>query len=140
MTQRIGANIPDVPYPPQTMYPLKTWMAGIRWLRDNTKSNDVIIAKVTAGNFIPAYSGNTVFWGQSNTVNYNEKELLVDKFFEGKMTVDEAERFLKNGRVNYVFESFQEREKSLSKPMSFFYPFLTESYKNPDVVIYRVKG
>ena len=139
ITQRIKANIPPVPYPPQTMYPLKTWMDGIRWLKNNTERSEVVLAGITAGNFIPAYSGNTVYFGQSNTVNYEEKQQLVDKFFEGKMPVREAEIFLKNNGIKYIFVSTQEKEKSAGGNLELIYPFLKPVYSNPQVIIYHTR-
>jgi hypothetical protein len=136
ITQRVGANIPPVPYPPQTMYPLKEWMDGIRWLRNNTDHDDVVVAAITAGNHIPAYSGNTVYFGQSNTVNYETKQILVNKFFEGKMSENEAQIFLKNGRIKYIFFSVQEKEISKGTELTKFYPFLKSVYTNPIVNIY----
>jgi hypothetical protein len=137
ITQRANAWVPAVPYPPQTMYPLKEWMNGIRWLRDNTRHDEVVIAAITAGNFIPAYSGNTVFFGQSNTVNYDTKQLLVQKFFQGGMDTREVEIFLKNGYVKYIFFSVQEKEEAKGANLTKFYPFLKQVYQNPTVTIYK---
>lgn len=136
ISQRIGATIPLVPYPPQTMYPLKSWMDAIRWLRDHTGKDDVVAAAITAGNFIPAYSGNTVYFGQSNTVDYNRKAQEVDTFFSGKMFPHQAELFLKNGRIKYIFFSFQEKEFTGGKNLNTLYPFLKPAYSNTDVTIY----
>jgi hypothetical protein len=142
ISQRVGANIPLVPYPPQTMYPLKTWMDGIRFLRDNTNHNDVVLAEITAGNFIPAYSGNTVYFGQSNTVDYDRKQLEVDRFFKGEMKEDEAKNFLQQGRIKYIFESVQEKDlsaqagKSGGRSLDTSYPFLKSVYNTDLVTIY----
>jgi len=136
ITQRVGASIPAVPYPPQTMYPLKGWMDGIRWLRDNTDRDDVILAEITAGNYIPAYSGNTVYFGQANTVDYERKQLEVDKFLQGKMGEVEVENFLKVGRIKYVFFSVQEKEKAKGKNLESYYPSLKVAYSNDLVTIY----
>ncbi len=138
ISQRVGANIPPVPYPPQTMYPLRGWMDGIRWLRDQTNPQDVILAEITAGNFIPAYAGNTVYFGQSNTVDYDKKQLLVDKFFRGQMTISESKIFLQKGKVNYVFFSLQEKEQTQGKNLDVYYPFLSTIYSNSLVIIYKV--
>ncbi len=138
ITQRVRANIPPVPYPPQTMYPLKTWMEGIRWLKNNTARSDVVLAEITAGNFIPAYSGNTVYFGQSNTVNYEEKQRLVDKFFEGKMSLNEAQLFLRSGRIKYIFVSFQEKEKAGGKEFLDLYTMLKPVFHNSSVTIFLV--
>jgi len=142
ISHRVCANIPLVPYPPQTMYPLKTWMDGIRFLRDNTNHNDVVLAEITAGNFIPAYSGNTVYFGQSNTVDYDRKQLEVDRFFKGEMKEDEAKNFLQQGRIKYIFESVQEKDlsaqagKSGGRSLDTSYPFLKSVYNTDLVTIY----
>ena len=113
-------------------------MAGIRWLRDNTKSDDVILAEITAGNYIPAYSGNTVYFGQANTYDYENKQILVDKFFKGEFNLNQAEIFIKNGRIKYVFE-----DKNLpagEAGLSGIYPFLKPVFHNSIVTIYKVKS
>ncbi len=138
ITQRVRANIPPIPYPPQTMYPLKSWMDGIRFLKNNTARSDVVLAEITAGNFIPAYSGNTVYFGQSNTVNYEEKQRLVDKFFKGEMSLNEAQLFLRSGRIKYIFVSLQEKEKAGGKELLDLYPMLKPVFHNSSVTIYSV--
>lgn len=136
ITQRLGANVPPVPYPPQAMYPLKSWMDGIRWLKNNTGRSEVVLAEITTGNYIPAYSGNFVYWGQSNTFDYIRKELEVDKFFKEEMPEREALLFLKNGRIKYIFFSIQEKEKAGGKSLESIYPFLKSVYFTSLVTIY----
>ena len=138
ITQKINANVPLVPYPPQSMYPLSDWMDGIRWLKINTKSDDVVLAEVTASNYIPAYSGNTVYFGQLNTVNYEKKEIEAKNFLKGVLTVSEAENLLKNGRIKYIFYSVQEKETSKNLDLIKTYPFLKSVYNNQNVEIFRV--
>jgi len=139
ITQRANASLPTVPYPPQTMYPLVEWMDAIRWLKDNTKREEVVLAEITAGNYIPAYSGNTVYFGQSNTVDYEKKQILVDKFFKGEMTKKDATDFLDQGRITYIFVSFQEREMLGDKKIEEIYPFLKQVYSNPSVSILKYR-
>ncbi|MBI3379680.1 hypothetical protein HY029_02925 [Candidatus Gottesmanbacteria bacterium] len=138
ISQRIGANIPPVPYPPQTMYPLREWMDGIRWLRNNTENNNVVLAEITAANHIPAYSGNTVYWGQSNTVDYDRKEKEVHAFFSGQMSPTQAQLFLKNGKIKYIFFSIQEKEKAGGKNLENIYSFVKPIYLNTIVIIYSI--
>lgn len=138
ISQRIGANIPAVPYPPQAVYPLKAWMDGIRFLQYNTNRSDVVLGEVTAGNYIPAYAGNTVFFGQANTVDYEKKQLLVDQFFKGEMTGEEARQFLQKGNVKYIFYSIQEKELANKGFKLQDYPFLEKMYENQLVIIYRI--
>jgi len=138
ISQRIGADKPLVPYPPQTNYPLIAWMDAIRWLRDNTKKEDVVLAEITAGNFIPAYAGNFVYFGQSNTVDYNRKLEEVDRFFRGRMFPSQASIFLKNGRVSYIFVGPQESDKLAGQKLPDLYPGSRPVYTHPTVSIYSV--
>jgi len=138
--QRVGASIPPVPYPPQTIYPLTSWMDGIRFLRDHTNHNDVVIAGLTAGNFIPAYAGNFVYFGQSNTVSYEEKYQHLEDFFRARLSPSSAQRLLNEARVKYVFYSFQEKELSGLEDISVNYPFLKPVYQTTAVTIYQVIG
>lgn len=142
INQRIRADIPAVPYPPQTMYPLTDWMGGINWLRDNTNKEDVVLAEITAGNFIPAYSGNFVYFGQSNTVDYDRKQQEVDRFFKGDYTPSQARLLLQNGHIKYIFVSYQEKEmlegspSQAGKKIEEVYPFLKPVFQNGTVTIY----
>lgn len=143
ITQKIRATIPSVPYPPQAMYPLKSWMDGIRYLRDNTGRNDIVMAEVTAGNYIPAYSGNTVYFGQANTVGYEEKQLQVDRFFKGEIPLSQASIFLKEGRIKYVFYALQEKEMAPGKNLTNLYPqqlLPKPVFSNEIVTIYEVNN
>lgn len=137
ITQRVGANIPAVPYPPQTLYPLKNWMEGIRFLRDNATKEDVILAEITAGNFIPAYAGKTVYFGQSNTIDFEEKQLNVQKFYRGELTPESVQSFLHESKVTYIFFSTQEKDLSQGRDLVTFYPTLKKVYSNDNVIIYR---
>ncbi len=139
LIQRARANIPLVPYPPQAMFPLKNWMEAIRWLHDNTNHNEVVLAEITAANYIPAYSGNTVYFGQANTYDYERKQMEVKNFFEGKMTKEEAKDFLTNGRIKYVFYSIQEKEESGGKNLESIYPFVKPVFNNQTVTIYKLE-
>ena len=139
ITQRVGADRPPVPYPPQTTYPLKAWMDGIRYLRDQTSQNEVVMAGLTAGNFIPAYAGNFVYFGQTNTVDYERKYGQIEDFFATRLSHQTASRILNDGRVRYVFYSYQEKEFADGKDLAIFYPLLHPVYQTNEVTIYMVK-
>jgi len=134
--QRINADIPQVPYPPQTMYPLTEWMDGIRWLRNNSRKDDVVLAEITAGNFIPAYAGNFVYFGQSNTVDYSRKQYEVDNFFRARLSPGQVEILLKSGRIKFIFVGPQEREKLAGKKLEEIYPDIKYAFSNALVTIY----
>lgn len=127
-----------VPIGAQLVYPLKDFMNGVSWLRDNTRKEDVVLGYVTAGNFIPAYAGNYVYIGHANTPDEDEKEPIVSSFFAGKMEQGAAQEFLVKERIRYVYFGPQEKEQGSVEELSSVYSFLTVIYTNPQVKIYRV--
>ena len=132
---RVRATLPLVPRAPQVMYPVKDWYQAIMWLRENTNPDEVVLSEITAGNLIPAFAGNTVYFGHAETVHFQEKARLVRRFFGREMEDREAFDFLKDGGVHYVF--FGPQEKEDLKGGSFSYPFLRSIYENNLVVIYQ---
>jgi len=136
INQRVAAVLPLVPHPSQVMYPLKDWWQAIKWLEENTKREEVVLSAITAGNYIPAYSGNTIYLGHtSETVFYDQKKFLVYRFFSGEMMAQEAGDFLEQGRISYVFLGPQEKDLGQFK----LYPFLKEVFQNNFVTIYKTK-
>lgn len=137
--QRARATIPLVPYPPQVMYPLNDFYNGLKWLEINTSHQTVVLSKITAGNYIPAYSGNYVYLGHAGeTPDYDKRTEKVDEFFSGSLTEKSAFDFLKNENINYVFYGPQEKENSVKDINQ--YSFLIPMYKSPLVIIYKVKS
>jgi hypothetical protein len=127
-----------VPTGTQLIYPLKDFMAAIYFLRDQTKKEAVVLTSETAGNFIPAYSGNFVYLGHANTPNEEEKRAVVQQFFAGKMTKDEAKEFLQKERISYIYFGPQEKEAGNIKDLGSIYPLISPVYSNNQVVIYKV--
>lgn len=126
-----------VPYPTQEHYPLKNLMRAISWLAKNTKPEEIVLAHITVGNFIPAYAGNTVYLGNTTqTVKIKEKHQQATDFFSGKFRPKEAEDFLQENAIRFVFWGPQERywRGDLNK-----YPFLEKVYENNDIIIFEVK-
>jgi len=126
-----------VPIGAQLVYPLKDFMDGIYFLRDKIPGESVVLGYVTGGNYIPAYTGHSVYIGHANTPNEDGKEKIAIKFFSGKMTETESREFLKKERINYIFFGPQEREVGGLTDLSLVYPFLRPVYKNNQVVIYQ---
>jgi len=137
INQRALATLPLVPYPPQVMYPLTDFYNGLKWLEKNTDHQTVVLSKITAGNYIPAYSGNFVYLGHgAETPNYDDRTKKVNEFFSGNLSEKQALRFLKTENISYVFYGPQEKENSI-KEIS-VYSFLTPVYKTTLVIIYKV--
>lgn len=135
--QRAVASQPLVPYPSQVMYPLKDFMKAIEWLEKNTSRKDVVLAKITAGNYVPAYSGNFVYLGHNpETPDFWNREAKLNQFFTGTMTKQEAYEFIKEARINYIFYGPQEKDKAVEDIKK--YSFLRKVFNSTYVTLYRV--
>ena len=138
INQRARATIPLVPYPPQVMYPLTDFYNGLKWLEEKTDHSSIVLSKITAGNYIPAYSGNFVYLGHIvETPHYEDRAKKADEFFSGSLEKEQALKFLETENISYVFYGPQEKENSI-KDIS-VYPFLISVYQSHLVTIYRVK-
>lgn len=128
-----------VPIGAQIVYPLKDFMDGVYFLRDNTNRNTVVLGYVTAGNYIPAYAGNYVYLGHANTPDEDGKEKIASRFFSGRMGQEEAKEFLQKEYISYIYFGPQEKELGRLSDLSTIYPFLSLIYTNTYVMIYKVQ-
>jgi MFS family permease len=133
---KIVATMPLVPTGSYVMYPLKDFVSAILFIQDATPRSTVILSETTAGNYIPVYSGNTVYVGHANTINTEQKESIVADFFSGRMGVARAKQFLTENNLHYIFFGPQEMDDGGLQDLARAYPFLREIYTNPSVRIY----
>jgi hypothetical protein len=118
------------------IYPDKKWVDAMNWLNQNTRHDSVVLASFHASGLIPGLAGNTSYSGHPwSTVNYPQKETLLNKFFRNLMTNQEATQFLKEGNIQYIFFGYQEKSLGL-KPEN--YPFLQKIFDNQSVQIYKI--
>jgi hypothetical protein len=134
---KMRAAWPLVPYGTYVMYPLKDFLTAIRFIQDSTSRDTVVLSEVTAGNYIPVYSGNTVYIGHDNAVNHEVKKEAVAAFFRGSITPTDAAVWMERERLDVVFFGPQEQEEAGLADLSQRYSFLNEVYKNDYVRIYR---
>jgi hypothetical protein len=128
LDQKIWATQPLVPTGSYEMYPLKDFLAAINFIQNNTGRTTVILSETTAGNYIPVYSGNTVYVGHANSVNTEQKEQVVKSFFAGAMSPAQATEFLTANNLHYIFFGPQEEADGGLLNLPSTYPFLTEIY------------
>ncbi|MDP1722130.1 MAG: hypothetical protein Q8L37_02880 [Candidatus Gottesmanbacteria bacterium] len=150
---KMRATYPLVPTGSYVMYPLKDFIAAIRYIQDATPSRKtIILSETTAGNYIPVYAGNTVYVGHANTVDAEAKEVKVKEFFSGRMKPDDAKAWMTRENLHWIFFGPQEKEDGPPARLDSakrggeargvgglvkIYPFLTEVYKNSFVTVYR---
>ncbi len=135
--QRAVAVQPLVPYPPQVMYPLKDFWNALKWLETNTNHNAIVLSQYTAGNYIPAYSGDFVYFGHNpETPFYAEREPKLNNFFSGLMEDKDAYNFLKTENISYVFYGPQEKEKSVKDISK--YKFIRQVFSTSYVTVFKV--
>jgi hypothetical protein len=139
-TKKIGTW--SAPLGVQLAYPLKDFMAGIEFFRLHTNTDDVVLTYITAGNYIPAYSGNHVYIGHINTPDEDKREVTSARFFSGKMKNDEAKELLQKENISYIFFGPQEKEIAWIPDLETVYPqiSLERVYTNQRVIIYKVKN
>lgn len=135
---KIRATLPLVPTGSYVMYPLKDFILAMKYLEEVTRGEGVVLSETTAANYLPVYSGNTVYAGHDNTVAFEGKKERVKEFFSGAMDKYQVKSWVADTRASYVFYGPQEREDGGGADLSFSYPFLHEVYKNPMVRIYRI--
>jgi hypothetical protein len=131
----ITAAQPLVPTGSYVMYPLKDFITAMIFIQDHTSRDTVILSETTAGNYLPVISGNTVYVGQANTVNAEQKEVVVKDFFAGTMSPEQAKEFLTANNLHYIFFGPQEMADGGLGNLSTTYPFLTEIY---NIGLFRV--
>lgn len=134
---KIDAAFPLVPTGSYVMYPLKDFIAAIGFIQDATSRSTVILSETTAGNYIPVYSGNTVYVGHANTVHKDEKEANVHAFFSGEMKPAEAATWLSKENLQYIFFGPQEKEDARVGDLAKLYPFVQSIYSNDYVTVYK---
>jgi hypothetical protein len=108
------------------------------WLRENTQPREIVVSSYLMGNFIPGWSGNTVFIGHwLATLDRRRKEQQVGELFS-ELTPDLVRKeFLRSERIRYLYHGPYERELGGFVPDDKDY--LVPVYRNSLVTIFEVK-
>lgn len=135
---KISAGYPLIPQKPYVVYPIRTVMEAIFWLRDNTHPDEVVLAAETIGNMVPAYAGNTVYLGHgSQTVNFDEKIVQMERFYQGVMSEVQTRYFLNESGIKFIF--FGPEEKNIGSAfLKLEGSLFVKVYNNEDIIICKV--
>ncbi len=85
------------------------------WLADRQDEECLVLGAPQLGMFVPGHSGCRVMYGHPyESMNAEQEEARIEAFYEGVMSTEEAEKYLRNNDINYIV--FGEREKALGEP------------------------
>jgi hypothetical protein len=133
----IGWRFIDLRRAENPFYLRKTEVAALDYLESQVKSNDVVLASLDIGQFVPALTGARSFLGHwAQTLDYYGKEDMVNAFFNPATPDADRENTLRQYHVSYVFYGPEEIELGSFDPASASY--LTEVFKEGDTKVYKV--
>ncbi len=90
---------------------------ALKWVRENTPTEAVILASPEMGAFIPAQTGRRVVYGHPfETADAEAERARVEAYFSGKMSAAEAQAFLQGKQVAYLFLGPRERLLGMATP------------------------
>ena len=112
-------------------------MKAIKWLGDNTNSNDIVLSNWYMGNLIPGLIGRKVYIGHKiQTANWDTKTKSLDLFIQNSNS-DLSHNFLVDNKISYMFIGRNDVIlQSGFKPEN--YPDLKSVYNQDGVAIYQV--
>ncbi|MBI3385043.1 hypothetical protein HY030_02520 [Candidatus Gottesmanbacteria bacterium] len=115
------------------IWPPKEYLPALKFLESSSKPQDAVLTYKSLSNLVPMISGNTIYWGHTNeTLNYNQKQIMVEKFYKGLMSDQEAQEFLKSNNIKYILVGRE--EKALG---NFHYEFLKKDFANLELELYN---
>lgn len=133
----IGWRFIDLRRAENPFYLRKTEVAALDYLESQVKSDDVVLASLDIGQFVPALTGARSFLGHwAQTLDFYGKEALVQAFFNSATADADRENTLRQYNVSYVVYSPEEAELGDYNPADASY--LTEIYSEGDTRVYQV--
>ncbi len=135
--QKLRSSWPLVAHDNYIMYPLKDYVDAMVYLEVNTPRSAVVLSLPETGNYIPVYSGNTVYLGHANTVRAEDKEKIAKQFFAEELSPEVAFAWLSQSNIRYVLFGPWEAEVG-GRPDLSKYTFLEKIYNNSQFIIYQI--
>ncbi|MBU0569542.1 hypothetical protein KKB40_02050 [Patescibacteria group bacterium] len=112
---------------------------AMNFLNQNTLQGSGVLSSYPIGNHLPAHTDNRVYYGHNHqTPNSKEKIENLNKFYANEYSDDEAEKFIEENNISYVW--WGQDEKKIANEHgeeNLKYPFLKLVYTNSGVMIFR---
>lgn len=111
---------------------------SVKWLKNNTSPDAVILGADRMGNLIPGIIGRSVYMGNNMlTSNYNNKHETLQKILErSDLKLGTFSSFLATSGIDYILVDSQ--MLAINKVKFDIYPFLSLVYENTNSKIYKV--
>jgi uncharacterized membrane protein len=123
----------DTPY-----YLSNDEVTALHWLDLHAGPNDVVMASLTVGQYVPALTGAHAYlahWAQ--TLDYFGKSATVNTFYTAQTSNSQREEILKQANVNFVFDGPAENISGGASLSAM--PDLKAVFSTSSVVVYSVK-
>ncbi len=112
---------------------------ALNWLARQPKTGGAALAGEYFSHLIPGFTGQTVFAGHGiETLDYNDKKIVVAWFFSGNGNDEQKENWLKSAGIGYIFYSPEEKRLGGFAPAEKEYLKLEKQFGQTE--IYRVKA
>jgi uncharacterized membrane protein YhdT len=114
-------------------------LGAMRWLSDNAQPNDVVMAGVTVGQYVPGFAGTQAYvahWAQ--TVDFVKRRAAVSEFFAAATSDERRRAIVAADCVRFVFHGREERALGAFDPARA--GWLERAWMEGPVAVYRVTG
>ena len=111
----------------------KDELEALKWLKENSDGEEVVLSAYGIGNYIPRVSGNRVYLGHwAQTINFEKRKMNVIEFYSGDDTFRKG--LLGANRIDYVYYGIEEKKIGSFKP-----DYMENAFENKKVTIYKIK-
>lgn len=117
-------------------YLSKDEIAALDWLAARATSNDVVLAELNFGQFVPMWSDARAFLAHwTGTLNYRSRLQAADAFVSGNLSEQAQIALLKQDGITYVVgSSLGSQSDALNRS-----PYLSAAFQQGPVTIYEVR-
>lgn len=124
-------SVPEAPW-----FYTQDEVAVMRWLDSHSQPSDVVLTLNWTGNYLPVQANVHVYVGHLyETIDYQKKVERSEAFFANRLNEAEAQAFLQENRVTWVFIGQQEAATPFQPDTQ---PYLTRAFAQGHSAVYRV--
>jgi hypothetical protein len=121
-------------------YISKIFFYATEYLRENSVPNDGVLTGVRTANFLPAYSGNLVPWGNKYYTFFGSSEARWQKVINNQMNPDEELKLFVEKGVRYIFLDDLSRNDVLKEFDPLKRDYLTRVFSKGSFSIWQIEN